>query len=336
MPGLWEKTSNAKDSTDLKRVELSELAINEPTVIIMSGWPANDGAPDALSKEIHFMRNVLARRPEIKSMPKVYCWSHKSGLSAIFNVIPYNLRPNSHYSRTSRNLAQALIMPLVSENNQPLPTEEAQRRLRNLTLYNVCAGSIVGQEVYNASLKMMKEIGYTPEAAKELLHEVADIAVAPMTAPWKEKNRFATLTLINSDDMVVRFKDRFLHPLHRIFFRASRRLRINPLSNYSVLVTSAARREMLDWRRKKEIIEGVRLSRWRLLLEKKGGFPINFNHEIPDYLNYDDKRSQVSRIVPYALANAINRTSANPMQFLEPPQDAPDFYRRKISNALVI
>jgi hypothetical protein len=195
----------------------------------------------------------------------------------------------------------------------------------------MCAGSVVTQKVYNASLKLMQDIGFKQEEAQKLLHEVANIAIATVTAPGKESNRFATLSLINNDDLVVRF----FHPLRSLFNRVGKALKIRSLSGNSVMVTAGARRSIWDLRRRHEVMDGVRLKRFRFLIEGGGGFPVNFNHEVADYSNTKDATSPFSRIVPTAVVNAVRRTdTVNPVQLLEPLAGAPEQYRKKIVTAL--
>lgn len=323
MPKLWEKTGDARDNSDLREVDLSKLSLNEPSIIVISGWPANDKHQTTISKEIHTLNKLLADHPGVRSMPKIYCWSHKSGLSATFDTFAYNWFPQRWRTAAAKNFAQGVIMPLVSENGQPLPRDEAKKRLRNLTLYTICAGTIMAQEIYNASLQKMKEIGYKPDEAAGLLHEIADIAVAVTSGPWKEANRFSTLSLVNSDDGMIKL----IHPLRSLFHKEGQRLKIRQLSDTSVLVTAAARRKIWQWR-KKEATEGIWLPRWRLI-----------SHAMPDYINTEDKSSQFSRIVQHALINAVNRKGKiNPADLLQAPAalEAParDIYQRKIQQAL--
>jgi hypothetical protein len=322
MSKLWEKSGDAKDNSDLKEADLSTRAIKKPSIIIISGGPVTDKNQTIISKEIYALNKLLAGHVDIKSPPKIYCWSHKSELSAAFNTVRYNCPPKRRHTTAAQDFAQGVIMPLVSENGQPLPRDEAKKRLRNLTLYTICSGTVVAQEIYNAALEKMKDIGYKPEEAVELLHEVADIAVAPVSSPWKEANRFSTLSLVNSDDGMVNL----IHPLRSIFHGARQRLKISKLSATSVLVTAAARRKMWQWR-KKEVIEGVWLPRWKLV-----------SHSIPNYINAKDKSSQFSRIVQHALINAVNRkTTVKPLALLKAPATLEactrDLYQRRIQQA---
>jgi len=314
---LWEKGGDAKENSDLKKVDLPTLSITEPTIVIISGWPVADRKKTMISKEIHSLKKLLA--PYAAS--RIYCLSHRSGLSASFNTLAYNFSP-AHETKAARDFAQWIIAPLVSENGRPLPLDAAKQRLRNLTLYTICAGAVAGQEIYNAALKKMKDIGYKHQEAAELLQEVVDIAVAPLSSPWKETNRFSTLSLVNSDDGMLKL----VHPLRALFHKHGQRLKISPLSATSVLVTASARRKIWQWR-KKEVIEGVSLPRWRAI-----------SHDMPDYINMQDKSSQFSRIVQYALINAVNRKATiKPMDLLEAPATlegpAQDNYQRRIRQA---
>jgi len=312
MPKLWKKTRDTKDNTDLQQVDLSTLAIASPTVLFISGRETTDKNKTEISKSILFIKKLLKDQPEVSSMPEVYSWSHSRQLSRIFNMAAYHYFPRHAYRPSAKKLAQGTIMPLVSDaEGNPLPYAEAQEKLRNLTLFGYSAGSLVAQEVFNASMKMMKKIGYKPEEARKLLQEVVLITIGTISRPTKEENRFTTISLANSDDWFVRAKNRLMHPFQRIFSRAARQLKIRQVSDNSLLVTAAARGRIRD--RKKEpieIIENVRLPRWSLS---------SSNHEARDYVNNDDQHSQVSRIVSHALINAVTRkTTLTPSQLLEP------------------
>ncbi len=330
MPKLWEKTLDTKDNNNMPEVDLATLAISSPTVVFISGRETTDKNKTEISKSILFIKKLLQDQPEITTMPQVYSWSHSRQLSRIFNMAAYHYFPQHSYRPSAKKLAQGIIMPLVSAGGKPLDYAEAQEKLRNLTLFGYSAGSVFAQEVFNASLKMMQDIGYTPDDARALLQEVALITIGTISRPTHEQDRFTTISLANSDDWFVRAKNRLMHPFHRIFTRAARPLKIRSMSATSLLITAAARGRIRD--RKKEpveIIENVKLPRWNLA---------SSNHEARDYVNSDDKQSQVSRIVLHALINAVNRKQTlTPSQLIEPVAslggEERALYLRKIAKA---
>jgi hypothetical protein len=311
MPKLWKKTIDTIDSANLQEIDLPSLVISTPTVILISGRDTRDDTPEFISKDIHFIKKILRDQPQLPTEPEVYTWSHGRKLATSFNIFSYLFFPQHRYRPSAKQLAQGALMPLVSEGGKPLPVAEVQKRLRNLTLFGYCAGSVFAQEVFNASLKMMQDIGYKPEEARALLHEVVLINIGTISRPTKEQDRFTTVSLANVDDRPVRLKNALLHPLRSAFFRADRKLKMESLSKTYLLVSAAARGRMRDRQPETREIEGVQLPRWNLTAS---------NHLARDYVNNDDQHSQMSRIVSHALLNAVCRNAAlTPQQLLEPP-----------------
>lgn len=330
MPKLWKKTLDTTDTKNLEEVDLSTLKISSPTVIFISGRETTDKNRAEISKSIHFLNKIYKDQPK---PPQIYSWSHSRILSRAFNMAAYHLFPGHRYRPSAGKLAKAAIMPLVSAEGRPLPPEEAKKNLRNLTLLGYSAGSLVAQEVFNASLKMMQKTGYTPEEARTLLNEVVLVTIGTISRPTKEQNRFTTITLVNTDDTFVRAKNFLMHPFRSAFRKAARQLRIEPLSGANLLISAAAggrKRDMLH-KKQKEVMEDVQLPRWSFFAS---------NHEARDYVNEDYKHSQVSWIVPNVLINAANRkTTLEPLRLLEPPASLGEkekaLYQDRIAKAQV-
>ncbi len=335
MTKLWKKDRDAQGIGHLKEVDLSTLAISSPTIVFISGHVTRDNNPEVISTGFSFLEETLRNQPELKQPPQIYSWSHSSSLRTCFNIASYNFRPKRGYSHSAKTLAEGVIMPLVSDNGKPIAYEEAQKRLRNLTFFGYSAGSVVAQEAFNAAMKMMKKMGYKSDEARTLLHEVVLISIGTVSNPFKEKNRFTTLSLANSDDRFVRIKSWLMHPLKYTFSKPSRKLKINPMSDTSLYITAAASRRMRDRGKvSKETakIDGIQLPRWHYSAS---------NHDFKSYVNNDDKHSQVSRIVPSALINALNRkTTLDPLQLLEPTAslgtEEKVLYQSKITKAQVV
>jgi hypothetical protein len=361
MPKLWEKTGNAKNNSDLVEVDSSKLAIKEPTVVFFPGLLTNDNNTNFASMDLNYIKNLLSGLPK---PPKVYLWSHpdlsnehKLSLSSIFrdavhnlsaHLLPsppandasafirylrYTLTCQHSYTAIAKDQAQKLIMPLVTTpEGKPLRLPLAQRNLHNLTLVAYCIGNLSVQELYNASKKLMEQTGYTARESQKLLQEIALISFASYAEPTKEGHRYTTLSVIQNDDRLLGDRDRFLHPMRKIFAHFNRQLKIKQISDTSVLVTATVMGEWKDRNKKvqDETIAGVRLPAWH-----KGAF----NHFMSDYVNSDDQHSQVSRIVQNALLNAVTRKrSVTPLELLRAPTslDAATKYSylRKIQRAM--
>jgi hypothetical protein len=314
-------------------VPLDDLKITSPTLIYFSGRETVDKDKDEISKNIYLAQKLAPAGTQ------VYTWTHPPLFKMLFNMLAYQHFPKHRQGPSGKELAEKVIMPLVTAGGQPLEAEKARKNLRNLTFFGFCAGSIIAQEIFNASLEKMQEAGYRKEAARDLLREVALVTIGTISRPSREKDRFTTVSLAYTDDFWVRFKNYLRRPLSRIFRWAGRRrtLRIKPISDTNLLVTAAARRRLFERQRKpKEIIDGVSLPRWRP----------DHNHRAKQYTGTDDKHNQLSRIVSFALTNAIRRNEAaetqtiTPLQLLQPPAGLTDAtvtvpYQHKIQAALV-
>jgi hypothetical protein len=334
MAKLWKKATDTNGKPQLQELDLSTLAITSPTIVYLSGFLTTDARPAYIDDGIQEMETLLRGHPELKTQPDIYVWSH-TRLRNVFNIAAYNLSPQSAYSANAEKLAKGVIMPLVSDNGKPLPFEEAQRRLRNLTLFGYSAGTVVAQEAFNASMEMMEKIGYKPEDARKLMKEIVLISTGNMSNPNKEKSRFTTLYLAANNDLFVRWKNRIWNPLRSIFSRFARKLIIKPLSETSLLITAAIKRKHWHWRKTadgKRTREDIspQFPKWTLVFS---------NHELPHYITSDDDHNQFSKIALHALINAVNRKGTpEVMKLLEPatshtPEEIAA-YRERIAKAL--
>jgi hypothetical protein len=225
MAKLWRRPRDGEDrKSHIHEVDLSALRIDKPSVFFLNGFFTQDDTPEYIRASLRNMEDVMANRPGAQTPVDVYCWSH-SGLADIFNVAAYSARPGSRACPAVRKLAAGVIMPLVAKDfkigpdgkalGTPLPLEEAKKNLRNITFFGYSAGTITAQECFNASLKMMKQIGYAEKDAREALHEVVCVGVGVMSRPSKERDRFTTLFLEATNDKIVLFKNRLWRPLRR-------------------------------------------------------------------------------------------------------------------------
>lgn len=214
MGKLWQRTINEQGKSQLQEVDLGNLRAEGPILVYLSGFLTNNNRPDYIAGGIKRMEELLKDRTSAR--PQIYAWSHK-GLSNLFNLAIYNMFPGSRSSQAGYDLASAIVMPLVSSGfsrkpdgaveGQPLPFETARKNLRNVTFFGYSAGSIVAQETFNASLKMMKAIGFKEEEARSALQEVVLLSAGTISRPSKERNRFSTVYLVASNDRINRFKN---------------------------------------------------------------------------------------------------------------------------------
>ncbi len=314
MAKLWKRELDGCGKARIQEVDLSTLAITSPTIIYMAGIATKDTSARQISGGLKRVREILGDGPESFPQPQIYAWS-LTGARYVFNQIAYNLRPEKAFSADAKRLARSVILPLVSENNAPLPVEEAEKRLRNLTLFGYSSGTIVAQEVFNASTQVMQELGFREAEARRLLQEVVLISAGNISRPEREKNRFTTLYLVASNDRVVRLNHLLWNPLRVFFAKHARKLDIRPLSKTSVLITATVEKRTWEWRKtpdgkqKRKAIHPV-FPRWTGL---------HAYHEPAHYITNDDSHSPFSKLVLYALLNAVNRNDVpDALKLLEP------------------
>jgi hypothetical protein len=250
-----------------------------------------------------------------------------------------------------------VLMPLVAKDfvrnedgsvsGTPLSLAEAKEKLRNVTFFGYSAGTIVAQETRNATMDMMKRIGWKEEDAKEALHEVCLVAVGVISRPSHETDRFRTIALVASNDRINRGKNWIWGglgtALRTVFGRyASEKntkdLTIRQLSDTYVFASTAVRPTYYEWKydengEKKE-------KKWFDPLYPKWARRRSY-HELPHYVTTDDNNNQFARMALYALTNCINRgASPDVMKLIEPPandtatQAAQDAYRARIEGAI--
>jgi hypothetical protein len=337
MAKLWRRSLEQGHTHRAAEIDLTGFRISRPTIIFLSGIFTTDKKPEYVLEGIAEVENILLHAPPLKTPPDVIALSH-SNLRNIFNVVAYNARPDRAFNPAAAKMAAAIILPQVLDaNGRPVPPEVAARNLRNITLVGYSAGTVFGQELFNASLHAMKKAGYTEPAARDVLQEVVLISMATVSRPLQEHGRFTTLYLAATNDLAVRLKERILNPLRRLFRACADELVIRPLSHTSLLITAAVNKKMWHWQKlpngeqqKKDI--SPLLPQWMRMTS---------HHEMPHYTTADDEHSAFSKIVLHGLVNAVTRDArTNVRQLLAPPNDAPDtpethHYKNRISGAFL-
>lgn len=327
MAKLWRRpNSNEAAQPDAVEVDLPNLRIDKPSIVFLNGFFVMDNNPSWVAASLKAMEDLMAHRPAGGPPVNVYSWTH-AGLKDSFNVVSYWAKPNSACCPAVQKLAEGLIMPLVADGfkvddkgvatGTPLKLEDAKKNLRNLTLFGYSAGGVTGQECFNASLFMMKQIGYSEKDAREALHEIVAINVGTPTRPKKEKERFTTLYLEAANDKIVQIKNRLWEPLKNIFARFGQPLKIKPLGGHAAMITASVSRRS---HHEKKLLNGKTVKeKVRNLLPSFLSI-IKTYHELPRYVTEDEEFSPFAKMVQYGLTNAVARTgSVEPLQLLEPP-----------------
>lgn len=344
MGKLWRRAKQDEVAANgLQQVDLDTLRLEKPAVIFLTGFFTYDDTPQHIRAAFKGI-NELTGATEQGKQADTYVWSH-AGLKEIFNLAAYDALPRHRTSENGYDLSRGVIMPLVAKDfkmdaegnvtGTPLPLDDAKKNLRSVTFFAYSAGTITAQECFNASVKMMKSIGYSDKDAREALHEVALISVGVMSRPGAEKNRFTTLYLEATNDRIVSMKNRMWTPLRAVFDWFAKKLKIKTLSPHSAIITGPVKKKdketrMQDGKPVQKEIKGM-LPKW---------FPFKSNHELPRYVTEDEDVSPFARIVQFSLGNAVARDKLlSPLDLLPPPDGTPqaaaDAYRAKIANAVI-
>lgn len=327
MAKLWRRSGTSTSAAPVaEEVDLPSLKIDKPSVIFMNGFFVMDNNKSWASASLKTMEDMMAHRPQPAPDVDVYSYTH-TGLKDVFNVLSYWAKPGVRFSPIAQKLALGIVMPLVAKDlklddkgnitGTPLPLEDAKKNLRNITFFCYSAGGVVAQEVYNASLYMMKETGYSEKDAQEALREAVSINVGTPTRPQQEKNRFTTLYLEAMNDKIVQIKNRLWEPLKNIFASFGQPLKIKPVGDSAAMITATVSTRS---HHKKKLLNGKTVKEKVRNLLPSASAIIRTYHELPRYVTEDEEFSPFAKMVQYGLTNAVARTQTlEPMQLLEPP-----------------
>jgi hypothetical protein len=345
MAKLWRKSDSSTSAAPVAtEVDLPALKIDKPSVIFLNGFFVMDKNKAWASASLKTMEDMMAMRAKPAPDVDVFSYTH-TNLKDIFNVMAYWAQPQKRFSPIAQNLAAGALMPLVAKDFKldekgnsvgvPLPLEDAKKNLRNVTFFCYSAGGVIAQECYNASLSMMKEIGFSDKDAKEALHEVVSIGVGTPSRPQQEKDRFTTLYLEATNDKIVQVKNRLWEPLKNIFSRFAQPLKIKPLGEHAAMITASVpkrshhNKKLLNGKTVKEKVRNLLPSFLAI---------VKTYHELPRYVTEDENFSPFAKMVQYGLTNAVARSKTlKPLDLLDAPagidQATAAAYLAKISAA---
>lgn len=329
---FWHRAPDEMGKETLQEVDIASITIERPTVVYLSGFLTTNKQRGYISGGIKRTRELLDSADLQDIKPDIYAWSHKS-LGNLFNIAAYNTVPNHYASEAGYTLGANLIMPLVSEGfkrhsngkleGTPRDPEDAAKRLRNLTLFGYSAGTIAAQETFNATLKMMKGIGYEEKDARKLLKEIVHLALGNVSRTSKEADRYTTVTLVASNDRLNRFKNlawgtlgtiRRMNTTGYLKNKHTKKLCIRPYSPSYAFLTAAVRADLHE-----PVIEqdGTKTKK-----KFKPLYPESLGrrsyHEIPHLITLDPEYNDFAGIALHVLSNAIRRTETpKPMKLMK-------------------
>lgn len=326
MTKLWRSTFDDKGKRQIEEIQALDVANNEPTVVFFSGFSTINKWKSFIGGALKSAEKMLGMTPEQSNNIQIVTGSYK-GLGQFFNLLAYNRFPNIYCSKAGKKAARDLILPRVAKNitlkknnhfksADKISVREAKENLRQLTLIGYSMGTVITQEMYNASRKFMSKIGYTKEETKDILSEVVLLSMGTMSRPTKEKNRFTTLFMVASNDDVAR-KRAHIHfrPSEHRARQAKHGLKITPWSDTGLYISAPVKPELSETVIDENGNEEKR--RIKMLYPKWSGF--YSHHELPHYITNDDEDNEFSKIVSFALANAIRRNETTKVTDLISP-----------------
>lgn len=319
---LWKRDAQLDEAGRplLQEVDTDTLNINRPTVIFLTGFLTLDKSKGSIAGAIKRLEDMLGQKPgTAEEGPQLYAWSHK-GLGNLFNMLAYNFMPRSFASKRVTRFAKGVFKPLITDaDGAPIDLEQAKKNLRNVTLFGYSAGTIVAQEMHNAAFKLAKDCGYTTSETKELMHEVALISVGNMSRPTMERDRFTTLYLTGTNDLLSSLRNNLWPSFREWLMKFKKTLSIVQMSPTSAYVVAPIKpamweeRELKDGTKVREKVEPL-FPKW---------VPFRSYHELSHYTTHDDAQSEFSRIAVYALHNAVKRISTiSALDLVEPVMPA--------------
>ncbi len=347
MSKLWYRTRDEKGASQLHEVDFNDFRVDSPTVIYLSGFLTTNKQQGFIAGALKRLEEMLGHRAtEVAHDAKVYAWSH-SNLGNLFNMVAYNGFPTRAASGAAYTFARHVILPLVAENlkgqggqikGQPLDIKTARQNLRNLTLMTYSAGTVTVQESFNAARKMMHKIGMEESVIRDLLGEIVVLSTGNVSRPSKEKNRFTTVYLVASNDIVVRMKNALWAPLRTLLSKLIAdhpdALRAEKISPTSLLVTAKIGHANWEWR----LGDGGKTFKSQIKRLLPVWTFINSNHELPYYITHDERLSPFANVALYGLTNAVGRTEKLDVEALiAPPATRPaaeaKAYKQKMAAA---
>lgn len=347
MSKLWYRTKDDTGS-QLHEVNYADFRIDGPTVIYLSGFLTTNSQPGFIAGALKRMEEMLALRADAAGRAaKLYAWSHSS-LANVFNIVAYSALPQRRASNAGVVFARNVLLPLVAADitdiktgkitGTPLDVETARKNLRNLTLLTYSAGTVTIQESFNAARRMMMQIGMKDALIRDLLSEVVVVSTGNVSRATKEKNRFTTVYLVASNDVIIRAKNALWAPVRTMVSKILREhppeLRAERLSPSSLMISASIRNSEYEWR-----LDPQKGS-WKTPIRKllPAWTFINSNHELPFYVTHDENLTPFANIALYSLTNAIGRTKKMDVdELIAPPAARPAdeaaFYSEKIKAA---
>ncbi len=303
---IWKKN---EANTAAEDVAFESITIDRPTLVFFSGFMSfHSGTKTTFSRLKIFEKMLQKDGVKNKTDYQVFTATYKNK-STLFNALSYCGYKN-YSSKTSQHFVNSVIMPLVlDEHGAPRDKVEVSINLRNLTLGGYSVGTVIVQELYNASTRSMVKAGFSKKDTKELLGDVVCISMGTMSTPSREGKRFKTVYMVATNDRFANIKNKVFEAsqaLKKKFNRTIRDLRISRIADNAIIIRAEVNNNMTEPYIDK--IDGQK--KWRPIRKL---YPETYRHdsghELSHYISEDDNQAPFSRICRFVLANAIERDS---------------------------
>jgi len=327
MNKLWRNTSDSSTQYGMAEMKSGEVDTSKPVVIFLSGFSTTNTEPRSVKAVMTHVEKMLdGTTDQVAEHINLYAWQYESKRSNIKNIFNYNCRPSKAFSNSALTFVYDHFLPLmVNDPKTDLkkktasgtlkPYKEIEKAFDKITLMSYSYGGVFSQEVHNAMIKTMNDLGFNQKRARSLVSKIHLVSMGSMSRPTFEKNRFTSITMVATNDRMAKHKSRIWWSLKEMFARASKKLTVKKLSKRSYYVTAPVQRHLFEERVDKEgnmVMRNIRklFPKW---------WPRNSYHELPHYTTDRDDDNQFSKIARYALLNSIKRTARlSPLDMIQP------------------
>lgn len=348
MAKLWQRSRNADGKSQLHEISLTDLKIERPSVIFLSGYFTTDDQPGYIAGALKRLEEMMQNRPghdvtpaaEATPDPKplaqgadngtpatetilrnadkpvdLYAWSHTS-LANIFNMAAYNLKPGSRASQAAYSLAQGVIMPLVAKdfgldgNGQMTGTPlPAEDAKKNLRNITLFGYSAGTIVAQECFNASMQMMQKIGYSADQARDVLQEVAlVSTGNVSRPTKEKDRFTTLY-----LVASNDRIIRAKNRIW-RPLKTLFARFARNLNIKSLSATSAFISAAVTKKKWEWRNRDGKtWKEKITPliPSWTMIKSYHELPHYITHDENLSQFAKVVQYSLTNAINRAEGD-------------------------
>lgn len=349
MAKLWQRSRNADGKSQLHDISLTDLKIERPSVIFLSGYFTTDDQPGYIAGALKRLEEMMQNRPGHDVIPAtettlapqplaqgagsgtpapveatvirnadkpvdLYAWSHTS-LANIFNMAAYNLKPGSRASQAAYSLAQGVIMPLVAKDF-------------GLDGNGQMTGTPLPAEEAKKNLRNITLFGYSAGTivAQECFNASMQMMQKIGYSADQARDVLQEVALVSTGNVsrptkekdrfttlyLVASNDRIIRAKNRIW-RPLKTMFARFARNLNIKALSPTSAFISAAVTKKKWEWRNRDGKtWKEKITPliPSWTMIKSYHELPHYITHDEDLSQFAKVVQYGLTNAINRAES--------------------------